>query len=282
MSGTPYSYVPIRYVHDVISGESLNLGVLVYAPEAGILELKTDTRLARLSHAFANFDDDVHRIALQDLKKEIFRLYQTRCGPQLSIEGRPADAGLVMQSVWPDLGTQYTFGETAFGIADDPKKAAERLYRRLVASQAPTTTMAETEQDRDLWKKVAARPLRERGISSRLTPRTVQTPIGPIKFAHTVQGKRLNIVQALSFDLSSSEGITKKAEQWLGRLHNLAGVVDVGHIAILIGRPKAPARMGVYRAASEMLRGIKARQEIYDDTAVGEFVSKVASLTTEG
>ena len=42
-----YSYTVLRYVHDVVSGESLNVGVVMHAPGAGFLKAQTLDRRPR-------------------------------------------------------------------------------------------------------------------------------------------------------------------------------------------------------------------------------------------
>ena len=35
-----YSFVTLRYVHDVVTGEFANVGVVLYAPDARLLEAR--------------------------------------------------------------------------------------------------------------------------------------------------------------------------------------------------------------------------------------------------
>ena len=43
-----YSYTVLRYVHDVVSGEALNVGVVMHAPAAGFLKVRTRKNVDRL------------------------------------------------------------------------------------------------------------------------------------------------------------------------------------------------------------------------------------------
>ena len=51
-----YSYTVLRYVHDVVSGEALNVGVVMHAPKAEFLEVRTRKTIGRLKQAFPDLD----------------------------------------------------------------------------------------------------------------------------------------------------------------------------------------------------------------------------------
>src|SRR5438552_17908486 len=54
----PYTFSVIRYVHDPIAGESLNVGVLLFSGEAAILDVMLEYRYERSSATFARFDGE--------------------------------------------------------------------------------------------------------------------------------------------------------------------------------------------------------------------------------
>lgn len=52
----PYSFTILRYVHDVIAGESLNVGAVVYSPPEGGLLAKVQGSTRRLRQTFPDID----------------------------------------------------------------------------------------------------------------------------------------------------------------------------------------------------------------------------------
>ena len=52
-----YSYTVLRYIHDVVSGERLNVGVVMHAPAGGFLKVRTRKTVDRLKQAFPDLDD---------------------------------------------------------------------------------------------------------------------------------------------------------------------------------------------------------------------------------
>jgi hypothetical protein len=58
---TTYSYTCLRYIHDVATGEFVNVGVVLYAPEARYLRAICRDNYGRLKHMFPNLDGKAYR-----------------------------------------------------------------------------------------------------------------------------------------------------------------------------------------------------------------------------
>src|SRR5947208_3105031 len=53
---TNYSSITLRYVHDIVTGEFANIGVVLYAPEQRFLEARFATSYERLNAIFLKID----------------------------------------------------------------------------------------------------------------------------------------------------------------------------------------------------------------------------------
>ena len=53
---TTYSTITLRYMHDVVTGEFVNIGVVLYVPEQRFLDARFTTSYERLNAAFLNID----------------------------------------------------------------------------------------------------------------------------------------------------------------------------------------------------------------------------------
>ena len=60
-----YSYAVLRYVHDMVSGEALNVGVVMHAPAASFLKARTRKTVGRLKQAFPDLDPAAFADAMQ-------------------------------------------------------------------------------------------------------------------------------------------------------------------------------------------------------------------------
>src|SRR5437899_1964234 len=65
---TPFSYVVLRYMHDVFTREFVNVGVLVHAPRAGFLEFEKLSTLDRAKGMFPGLHSDPLRDLLRFLE----------------------------------------------------------------------------------------------------------------------------------------------------------------------------------------------------------------------
>ena len=58
---TPYSFSILRYVHDPVTQEFVNIGVALYSAQAGFLRAICTTHYARITHLFTKIDGNRFR-----------------------------------------------------------------------------------------------------------------------------------------------------------------------------------------------------------------------------
>src|SRR5204863_9699443 len=64
---TNYSTIILRYVHDVVTGEFANIGVVLYAPEQRFLEARFTSSYERLNAIFLKIDHAHYRALVRYL-----------------------------------------------------------------------------------------------------------------------------------------------------------------------------------------------------------------------
>jgi hypothetical protein len=124
----------LRYVHDVAASESLNIGVVLVAPELRFVGCKIDTQYARLSAAFLNFDGEQYRRVMQRLESAVGRVVDAD-RPTWSLWDGRIYAHTLMSSNWADNGLSYQYGSLLSGITRDPAVALEDAYELMVGSR---------------------------------------------------------------------------------------------------------------------------------------------------
>ena len=132
----PYSYTVLRYVHDVVSGESLNAGVVMHAPASGFLKVRTRTTAGRLKHAFPDLDPAVFADAMQAVERGVGALVQ-QAGPS-GLRDPRTDARAHALKVVPDDDSALQWSPAGAGLTVDPARTFERLYERYVSRYDPT------------------------------------------------------------------------------------------------------------------------------------------------
>lgn len=69
MTAHPFQYAVLRYIHDPITEEFLNIGVVVYSRESRYLQTKISKRYGRVSQTFGG----IHRTNYNRITSAIMR-----------------------------------------------------------------------------------------------------------------------------------------------------------------------------------------------------------------
>ena len=125
-----YSYTVLRYIHDVVSGELLNVGVVMHAPAVGFVKVRTRKTVDRLKQAFPDLDD----AALIDAMLAVDRGFATimkQIGTACLFDAG-TDARALALNVLPEDDSALQWSPMGSGLTVDPDRTLERLYERYV------------------------------------------------------------------------------------------------------------------------------------------------------
>lgn len=132
----PYSYLVLRYVHDVVTLEALNVGLLVVSAEARFVSLLVTEDHRRASAVFDGFEPWTLAGTLATMVKSAERL---------ALQWRDAEvvepiSGLeVAHLLMPADDSSLQWGDPGGGIASDLAYSARRLFERMVPQHAAPT-----------------------------------------------------------------------------------------------------------------------------------------------
>ena len=123
-----YFSAPLRYVHDVVTAEFLNVGVVLFAPESGFLRAKFINSFTRL-HGIFNGVDETHLAGMLQYLAEclvrdarIARDAASACG---SVEFRS-----LLNAALPPDESSLQWGNISGGFTQYPAKALDDLFDR--------------------------------------------------------------------------------------------------------------------------------------------------------
>lgn len=149
-----YSYTVLRYVHDPLSAEFVNVGVVVHFPESSqgpaILKAGTRSTIGRMRDMFPDLDRTAFSAAMRTIDKML-----TKLAAQLSSEGMivsDGDALKFAQQVLPSDDSSLQWSPVGGGITDDPDKVYRRLYSRFVTKY--DVRNVQRRSDEEVWKPV--------------------------------------------------------------------------------------------------------------------------------
>jgi hypothetical protein len=264
----PYTYTVLRYVHDVMTGEFVNVGVIMHVPSQRRLLAKARTTFGRIKGVFPDLDSKAFTSAMQAVQRSFDTLEKTRAISE-------GDATAFASHAVPKDDSSLQWSPAGSGLTDNVERTFERLYERFVGKYDKRSRHRRT--DEDVWRPVSQK-LDEKELASRLHEKTISGPVDDVVFKHAWKNGQWHVYQPVSFDLVDADGIKEKARAWLGHLAAVvAGGQDVELFKpyFIIGAPSDKTLMKAYDSAIAILRQVPNKPEIFEETQVDDLVAQI-------
>lgn len=272
---TPCQALIIRYAADPSRGEALNIGVILYAPQLGFLGARFVDSWTRITKTFPTAD----AVHLRRVATAVTKSCSERVGAQLALDA-PADVIAALRSIVPPDDASIGHSQTISGVTADATRTLNELFARFVEAEAPPD-QRNARSEQDIWRTLNG-ALRQRGILSRLVPRTLTGPHYSEEFEAAWKNGIWHVTKPLSFDLSEPQAITTKAASWSGRIRALEPHRQDARVVLVIGMPSTEADDALRKAAdhgTSLLREQLAEQElaeVYLETAAEQLADRIA------
>lgn len=274
-----YSYCVLRYLHDPSSGEAVNVGVLVYAPEEAFVRLRLEHRTKNLSGLFRGFSRDDFTRFLTRLEASVERFQNTlrqSQGGLFQMQERPQNAAILAKWLLPDNGLSFQFGPSRAGIARDLLATTHTVFERTVLSQRPALIERKRRDEETVWSTFQS-AFREHGIGKVLLPHVVETPDFELPFDHAFQNERWHAIEPLSFDYARPDDIRDKAALWYSYGVALSQSEEFAHLYLLLGEPTNPNYAAAYQRAKSWLRKMPGSPVLVEEKDAEAFAKRLAS-----
>ncbi len=280
MSRRQYTYSILRYIHDPAVGEVMNVGVVIYSPDAAFLDAALLFHHQRLSDAFAGFDGDGYRKSLRSFAESIASLREELFSSLLASKDRPADASLLVERIWPDRQLSFVAGHSLTGMSDNFPATLRQLYDRFVTSQYDRIR-DEWRTDEEVWESFRKR-FQGTIVTKALRPVKVQTKNLSASFAG-FKNERWHLFQPISLDFARESSIKRKAKELIGEFVELADSPDVqsGKIYLLLGSPSHPQFQKAYESAKQMLMKIPVDYKLVEERDAEAFAVEISKYINE-
>lgn len=212
-----YTYQIIRYLPDRVSGEFVNVGLVVFSNEEKFLKAKTINKIRRVKHLFPqvsaraltkklrSISNQINSIAVKWSKELDFYKFET--------------IKSVTKSVFPEDDSSILFSSVLTGIDISFDIAFEDLYERLVNQHNVESEKYLT--DKDVWQKHYKSYFDKYEYNKLLTSKTVKTSGDELTFDFAVKNGKWNYLEPVTFDLSNSSNVKDKVYKWMGKLEEL-------------------------------------------------------------
>lgn len=271
---TEFSYVVLRYVHDVVSGEFANVGVIVVAPRIRFARALCTQRYQRISQFFPGASGKHVREVSSYIQERIDEIADEIAGKQLV--GFPRDADEFAGQVLPKDDSSFQTSGLQGGVAEggQMEQTVEDLFERFVEKYEKIQER-KTRTDNDVWRPFK-RALDSKRLSAQLAPYVVRSPHCEFEFQKTFRNGRLHVCAPISFDLASESEISDKALLWFGRIQQLSESKEKFKSYFLLGKPCNASLVSAFQNAQAILQDVDTEKAVYTEEAVDEFAAKVA------
>jgi hypothetical protein len=269
---TPYTFSVLRYVHDPVTAEFVNIGVALYAPAAKYLDAICTSHYQRLSAMFEPIDGDHFRQITKFVQSRIEELGQ-RLNSELALKNPPKNIDDVLAQVLPPDDSAIQFSTAGGGLSSDLTKTLNELYVRYVERYISRGARP-SRNDEDVWK-VFRTPLEKREITKHLRPKKIVAPNYDYEFEHARKNQIWHAYEPVSFDLLEPGSIKDKANNWIGRSTSLADSLETFRIHILLGKPRDAKLQAAYVQAKNILHKMPGKPEIVEEDEAEEFAENL-------
>src|ERR1700693_4457428 len=169
--GKPYSYTVLRYVHDVVTGEFVNVGVILYVPSTNTVMVRVRKTIGRMRTLFPELNRDAFVRTMNAAERSVAALWRS-LGNDGALLKPSGDAAAIVGRVLPrdDSSLQWS-SPGGTGITDNPEKTIKRLFERFVSRYDTSTTKRRT--DDDVWQPVRQK-LAQRDLTGVLEEKTIR------------------------------------------------------------------------------------------------------------
>jgi len=266
-----YTYTTLRYVHDVRTGEFLNVGVVIHAASLGLIAFKTRKTFGRAKRMFPDLDGDAFQGAMRAVDRALAAHAQQMADAEL-LAG-DGDAVSIARRALPKDDSTLQWSELGSGVSDDLTKALDRLYARMVTRYETQRTARKT--DDDVWRPVRER-LDQLQLPIQFEEKIVTSETDTIAFKHAWKNGKWHAYEPLSLDLADADGIKDKARRWRGHLAAVAdGAREEMKLHFIVGAPQNPALRPAYNNALSILRHAEFSPTVFEDTQVDTLVAEI-------
>ena len=272
----PYTYVVLRYRHDPLAGELLNVGIVLHAPAGRFLKSAMRTTYGRFAKLYPDFDGAALTADLKRAQTALDRLAAHE-GADLFADG--INAGAFARRVLDDPAGAYLWGETGSGLTKDPVRELAGLYDRFIGRFDEPHPVHRT--DAEVWKPARDR-LAEHHLEKLFQPKTIVSPSDDVEFAHAWKNGVWHCVQPLSFDLSNATGIREKAARWVGHMVGLAKADEECQPYFVVGKPTREDLAPAFERALDFLAAAPGRApRVVREEEINDFVDGFAAQVLE-
>ena len=264
-----YTYAILRYRHNAMIGESLNVGVALFSEKNGRFECRFNHKYSRLKQAFPTLDGDAYRLTIIAIEKGL-RQFDGFAPTMVS----PASRGVreIVEQVLRQDDSSFHWSEVGEGVSLDIETEIDFLFQKFVTWHEEINVSR--KKDSDVWRPVRD-ALKKRKIHGHIEETKIESDLTEVKFENAWKNGRWHVFQPISLDLKTEGRIHEKVERWSGRLSHLKSACDEFKPYFLLGKPSDPSLADTYNDMIKALRASPCDPIVYPEEETAEFIDYI-------
>jgi hypothetical protein len=267
-----YGFVILRYVHDVLTAEFINVGVVMYVPSQGRVIAKTRNTMGRLRGVFPDLDRAAFNSAMSSVRRGFTKIAKRKSTAGL-FKSHDSVLAIAREAV-PHDDSSLQWSSIGGGLTGDVQETFDRLYNQFVARYDHKSSHRRT--DDEIWRPVLAK-LEERNLATKLHEKVITGSLDDVTFKHAWKNGQWHVYEPVSFDLAEADSIKGKAREWLGHLSAVVadGKTEAFKPHFFVGAPSDPRLSAAYESAKKILSQAPNNPEVFEEAQLDEFVSQI-------
>jgi len=267
-----YTYCILRYIHDPTSGEFVNVGVVLYAPETRYLSALCRTTYGRLNKVFPGINAEHFKSLMRYIQAQIEE-QGARTASELPLL-TPSNVLDFAHAVLPPDDSSLQWSPAGSGRTNNPSQTLEQLFDRMVERYEERQPVA-VRSDEDVWRNFK-RNLEERQVLKHFQPKRIAVQDDEVEFQYAWKNGVWHCLEPLSFDLTLAESIRDKAHRWLGQMASVGNAAESFKVYLLVGAPQQEHLQSAFLNAKSILHKIPCEKEIIDEREAPALAARLA------
>lgn len=268
-----YSYTVLRYFHDTTTGEFLNVGVGLYAPDRKFAAAICRRSSGRVAKVFPGVDSRVFKTLMLHIQRK-FEKFGKRLEGEFAFEAAPTSVMDIAQNILPKDDSSLQWSPPGGGLTENPENTLESLFDRLVTKYDDKVQRA-SRSDEDVWRAYR-RTLESRNLLGYLKPKKFVVEDDEVEFSNAWKNGVWHCLEPLSFDLSSADSIRDKAHKWLGHLISVQKADEPFKVYFLLGEPSQSDLSDAVDKAISILEKLPVDKDIIREQNADRFSQNFA------
>jgi hypothetical protein len=228
-----YQFQILQYFPDLVTGEFVNVGIVLYSQEANILYSRFITRYKRISDFFPGINGKKLISFLRNVEFNTSRIFE-----QIDKEFdfvKYSDIQYITRNILPVDDSALQFSEVKNGITLNFELTIEDLFETFV-NKYENQYIRKSRSDEDAEQIIYREYFGKYGISSKLKKKTVTTNNDTFDFDGWKNGV-WHCYKPVSFDLIEDASIKEKVYKWSGITNELLTSKEEFRLFILALKP---------------------------------------------